>query len=60
MANGRIVFMLKRIPSMADPSINNVYPGEHFVTEDSGQLCYKDLQGVIVAVGGSKAVVPSS
>jgi hypothetical protein len=60
MANSRIVFILKRIPSMADPSINDVYPGEHFVTEDSGQLYYKDLQGVIVTVGGGKAVVPSS
>ncbi|CCE26323.1 putative minor tail protein [Yersinia phage phiR1-37] len=60
MANSRIVFILKRIPSMADPSINDVYPGEHFVTEDSGQLYYKDLQGIIVTVGGGKAAVPAS
>lgn len=60
MANSRIVFILKRIPSMADPSINDVYPGEHFVTEDSGQLYYKDLQGIIVTVGGGKAAVPTS
>jgi hypothetical protein len=60
MANSRIVFILKRIPSMADPSITDVHPGEHFVTEDSGQLYYKDLEGIIVTVGGGKAAIPTS
>jgi hypothetical protein len=61
MADNRIVVINRRVTSINDPAVANIYPGEWFVTQDTNIIYWKDpVSGSIKNLGSNPAITNST
>lgn len=60
MADNRIVVINRRVASINDPAVANIYPGEWFVTEDTNIIYWKDPTTNTIKTLGTKASIVNS